>query len=1205
MKEQFKLTKTQQAAAIDRRSESLALLSGAGCGKTFVLARRFTELLMKSGGKENPLSQFVALTFTEKAAMEMSQRVRDLLSWFAAHANSDEDRNKWRTWLGELPDARISTIHGFCAALLRTHAIEAGIDPNFAVASDQLTAGRMCNEAAEQAVLHAVEAGREDVSEVLTAMSFDSLVALARSLTDSRTAWQAGDYCDPTKTLQRWAELRDSQGSQAWKILRDDSAFHGELDALDALSCTDSNDKLIVYRDEQFAVIRKLLADPASRTVETFDQLSSPRSIGSKKAWGDAETVKSVRTRIAAIVKSVAKLRLYVEPFGELDEQAARLLTAVTHLAGQANIIYAAAKRRSGLLDFTDLLEQAHKLLCENEPARRALSDSIDQLLVDEAQDTDAFQIELIERLMFGRAGDDNLPDGRLFLVGDAKQSIYRFRGAQVEVFENLCDRLGRRRRENLNRSFRTHSGGVEFINRLFGPMMGEAYEPISAHRIDCPPAASVEILLAGDGEDFPVVNAKTASAAQAALVAQRIAEMVENAERRVWDAKAKSWRPVRYGDVAILFSRMTVSGEYERRLAQRGVPYYVLGGTGFFQRQEVFDLLNALRCIENPRDDVALFGVLRSGLVGVDDNALMRLAETFEPPYLPNLLAGQIPAAGLDEQTARTVTITAERIDRLARRKDAASIDALLEELLGETGYEAVLAAQFQGTQRIGNVRMLIERARAAGAAGASLAEFLTEMDELTLSESRYEQASVTGEAEDVVRLMTIHKAKGLEFPVVFIPDLNSGRRHSRGLLNRVDWGLTYKLRTGDDDEHDRKDGPLSHRLAHMNEDADQRAEDIRKLYVAVTRHEDHLVLVGADWRDRGEQLRDKSSYLRQLDDVLGLSDALDAGTESIPYGADRAAVVKRIAPTRAKRRTDKTSPGSKLLTTCGSADELLAGIARSAGKAAPPKLLTPLSVEHGRVELAVTALGDFARCPMLYRWRYELRVPRGLTPKTDRPSGSLSIDPATLGTLVHLCMERQDFAQPLPADQLARQAANEMGLDNLPDLDTVADQVEAMLADFAQSPLAGQLAQARQIHRELDFVMQTGPAVLHGQIDLLFQDAAGDWRLVDYKSDRVAPADVAAHSASYELQLMTYVLAARRFGSPPAEASLYFLRPGKSYAMSIDAAAVSAAEGRLTELASQLIASRRSGRFVRSRSDKCEFCPFTALCKKNVGNP
>jgi len=479
------------------------------------------------------------------------------------------------------------------------------------------------------------------------------------------------------------------------------------------------------------------------------------------------------------------------------------------------------------------------------------------------------------------------------------------------------------------------------------------------------------------------------------------------------------------------------------------------------------------------------------------------------------------------------------------------------------------------------------------------SLADFIGQMDRQVLEQRREEQAAVAGEAEDVVRVMTIHAAKGLEFPVVVIPDLNAERRPPPGdLLYRPDWGLTYKLR--DDNDDGRGEPCLSHRLAWRLERADLAAEDVRRLYVAVTRHRDHLVLVGADWRDAEGALRGKGSHLEQIDGVLGLSAAVHGGRAEVAYGDFRAVARRLRAPRRPPRRSDAAGPpGAAMLRAAASGAELAAALARAAeGQAADPPLVGPLAADRGRVELAVTALADFQHCPMLYRWRHELRMPEA---PAGQPSGPppAGVDAATLGTLVHRCMELADFARPPAYESLVARAAAEMDLPEAR-LDALASEVVPMLRQVRAGPLGDALAAARRALRELDFIMDLGPLTLRGQIDLLLLDASGTWHVVDYKSDRVGPEDLPAHAERYRLQVLLYAAAAaRHLGVPPAEAALHFLRPGLTHRFAVTRGALAAVEGQARALGLELIASRRAGRFGRRRPEACPGCPYGQACR------
>jgi len=631
-----------------------------------------------------------------------------------------------------------------------------------------------------------------------------------------------------------------------------------------------------------------------------------------------------------------------------------------------------------------------------------------------------------------------------------------------------------------------------------------------------------------------------------------------------------------------------------------------------------------------------------------------MHIAQACQSPYYPALRelyatpdAARSLAGRLESAEAEALAAAVDIIGRLHAIKDALPIDVLLQRLLDAAGYEATLLSQFQGRRMLGNVRQVAQRAATASADHLALADFLAEMRRQVADQSRYEQAAVAGEREDVVRLMTIHKAKGLEFPVVVIPDLNAGRRgHGGKLLIRDDWGPTFNRPASPDDDDPAK--PLSFRLAGRLEDADDRAEDFRRLYVAATRHEDHLIFVGADWRKPDGGFRDADSYLAQIDGVLDLTGALEQwhghpaheshgrlarggdkdlqgqdgpathgrdAHATIAYGDGRfRAVVRRLTPTAAPDKGRPSSAGRKILDAAAGPADLAERIIRAAAGPAELPLVGPVPATIGQVEIAVTALNDFESCPMLYRWRHELCLPRSyesLIRGDDQPghrqrsaapdSGLSALDAATTGTLYHKCMELLDVDHPQDAGLLIAQAAEMLDIEASPALDGLATEFSAIMSAFARHDLAGALASARHVRRELDFVLDCPPATIRGQIDLIYQDPAGAWHIVDYKSDNVqAGSRLTEHARRYELQLLLYAHAAgRHLGGRVADATLYFLRPASTCGIPVDDAALGAATHRAASLAKDLIASRRGGVFQRRAHEHCHWCPYAGLCE------
>jgi ATP-dependent helicase/nuclease subunit A len=1128
------LTPTQRAAAIQRARENLALLSGAGCGKTLVLAQRFTELVMNPRERPAPLRRLVALTFTEKAALEMSQRVYQLVKSRGDQAREPSTRRQLLAMLEQLPQARIQTIHSFCAAVLRSYAVEAGLDPNFSVLADEAQGRRMLDQAIEQALLEALEGGQAGPLALMEAMPLDRLADRVADVLKTRPACRLEDYVDAQENLRRLRRDIPAIQQQRWEQGWADGLAQ-ELARLEAVRCGSPSDKLYQHRQEALSLVRQMMESPVERTMKNLSALRTSGNVGSQANWGGRESLLKYRRSLNAFTLAVKELEYCLLPLAEADEQATTQLAVLVQLSLRAQEIYDQAKRSAGLLDFTDLLARTGELIRNHAPVRRELAEGISQLLVDECQDTDAYQVQMLLRLVAGISEDGELPPGRLFLVGDDKQSIYRFRGAQVEVFRQLCRRLGPARQEHLDVSFRSHKALTTFINHVFSRLMSGGYQGVEAFRQQAPAEPAVEILLARSQEG-QVNGYQESIRLQARLAAQRIAEMVARSERLVWDSAARDYRPVQYGDIAILFSRMTRSLDFERELALRDVPYYVVAGTGFFKQQEIYDLLNALRVVDNPADDLALAGVLRSSLFGLDDEALMHVFEHAARPVLAHLEAARLRDVLRPDQW-RSLALAARLLGQLHRVKDALGADELLRRLVLATGYEAVLLSQFQGPRMVGNVRRLIEQAASASAAGLSLSAFVEVADELVLNEQRYEQAAVADEKDNVVRLMTIHKAKGLEFPVVFLVDLNAARRNSTDtVIHRPDVGLVFGGAQAADEDNGEADTAkpqaTAYRVAQQLEKQDEAAEDIRRLYVGATRAQDHLVLVGADWRTKDGEFAKSGSALCLLDLALDLRAGLESPAKTLAYDGYRARL-EAVSPEPAARPARK-SPGQALLAESSGPDDLarrLIAQADRAGRAATP-LLGPLEGQAGQLELAVTALEDFAACPMLYRWHHELRCPPPAeldAPPSARESSLGPLDPLTLGSVLHLCMERLDMDNPQPG-ALAVMALAELGLEDLVDPRAVAGQLGPMMDVLKAQPLWAEMKQARQAWRELEFSWHAGSAVLRGKIDLLYEDAQGRYHLVDYKSDRLS-GGVAEHAQRYRFQMLLYAAAAQRY--------------------------------------------------------------------------
>ncbi len=477
-------------------------------------------------------------------------------------------------------------------------------------------------------------------------------------------------------------------------------------------------------------------------------------------------------------------------------------------------------------------------------------------MLVDEFQDTDPIQGEILERLT-----GESFPSGRLFLVGDAKQSIYRFRGARPEIFEEFRDRFPESGRLSLTENFRSVPGILDFVNALF------------ADTFEDPDAALIPVVGPVPDHDQPVVEFLWATESEEAakssqssahdrreLEARWLARRLRQRLGVGWMVRDRQTREVRQahpGDVAFLFRAMTDVGPYESALVEEGFDYHVIGGSAFYAQQEVHDLINVLSVIEDPLDAVALAGTLRSPFFCLSDDGLFWLSTARHD--LVDGLRNADAIAQLSERDRQHARRARDLLSHWRGLKDRVAIAALVDRVLDESGYEAALLGEFLGDRKRANARKLVRLARQFDQQGGfTLAAFVARLRADLKRPPREEQAATTDEQGTSVRLMSIHQAKGLEFPIVVIPDLNRksaadldavafdptlGPLVRRGKDRAAEPGTSAK---GDDaaDEGTRESlGWLAYQALERHH---EEKEALRLFYVATTRARDALDPIG-----------------------------------------------------------------------------------------------------------------------------------------------------------------------------------------------------------------------------------------------------------------------------------------------------------------------------------------------------------------------
>ncbi len=616
---------TQQRQAVVTRRTSVVLSSGAGCGKTHVLTERYLSHLRDDKAE---VGQVVAITFTDRAARQMRGRIRDKVEALLRAADGP-DAETWARHLRNLETAPISTIHAFCAALLRQNAVEAGVDPRFDVLEEVLSVnieGDALNSCLQRLLTAQTEAG-EDLRQLVLLYGWrivvDGVTALLRSRDE--TCWRQW-LDEPAEDVGREWRDRARLSLLPRRIAHLLGARPHVLRCLELLRRSPPLPGLIADN------VRRLLeelprlaeAPDLAAAVQGFHELAKVTHHG-KKAWPDPAVYEPIKTALAKFRDELKGWDLTC-----FDAAADELAPAVEvgrrwlRVAQEAVAAYRERKRTHGVVDFQDLLMAARDLLRDRPEVRGRLQERYRFLLIDELQDTDPVQMELVESLC--GAG---LATGKLFAVGDANQSIYRFRGADVHGFLQLRDKMELEGRQNLTRNFRSQPAILDFANAAFAPCLTD-YHALRTDNSQISPGPCVEFLWSpresGDGEGK--ASAAEGRRSEAAWIAQRIAALVRGGAEIVVDREggANRLRPVRAGDVVLLFRAMSNVALYEAALRDQSLGYYLVGGRAFFAQQEIYDLLNLLRTLENPQDGVSLAGVLRSPFCCVSDEALFVL---------------------------------------------------------------------------------------------------------------------------------------------------------------------------------------------------------------------------------------------------------------------------------------------------------------------------------------------------------------------------------------------------------------------------------------------------------------------------------------------------------------------------------------------------------------------------------------------------
>lgn len=921
---------TEQQQVIDLRNRNILVSAAAGSGKTAVLVERIVKIITD---KNHPvdIDHLLIVTFTNAAAAEMRERIGNAIEKALDEQPGNEHLLRQLTLIH---NAQITTIDSFCLYVVRNHFHEIDLEPNFRIGDEgELKLLR------EDVLGRVLEQNYEEPSEAFS----DFVEGYASGRTDAALNEMilqlyefSRSYPWPEKWLDSFVgiyriENREELDRAEWLApLTENICFvlkDCEQLLKQALAITQQDDGPDMYEKavqsdlEKYESLSKLTS-----FCELYGALSDikyDRLASSRGFEGDPdklELVKSLREQAKDVVKKICKQYFFCSPEMMIEqlERTEPMLEEVVRLTKQFADEFAAAKRRKNLVDFHDVEHFALQILVdeETEKAKKTAEefrDTFEEIMIDEYQDSNEVQETLLRSISREERGENNI-----FMVGDVKQSIYRFRLARPELFMKKYDSYSLEesttQRIDLHKNFRSREEVLTCTNDIFYKIMvrslgnveydaeaalypGASY-PVSA---DFTP----EILLADSNdellEDTELSDKKTL---EAKIVAEEIRHLMKT--QPVTDKATGELRAARYSDIVILLRSLSGwADSLVEVLNGNGIPAHTVSSTGYFSTVEVQTVLSMLRLLDNPRQDIPMAAVLRSPMAGLTDEelAVLRLEDGSVPFHeaVLELAEGLYEEDGQKEISDSEADSEADQkqgrnadgkkeddIETTAHRKllkfykkyrqlrqlvPDTPIHELIEIILRETGYGHYVAAMPAGSRRTANLNMLLEKAAAYEKTSyKGLFHFVRYIDELQKYDVDFGEADMVGENEDVVRIMSIHKSKGLEFPIVIVSGMgkNFNKQDTRSkmvLHPELGIGLDYM-----DGKKRIKSPTIAKKAIAKQIDLENLGEELRVLYVALTRAKEKLILTGTlkDAPEKLEFFRQQANLSKAADRPL-----------------------------------------------------------------------------------------------------------------------------------------------------------------------------------------------------------------------------------------------------------------------------------------------------------------------------------------------
>jgi len=1126
------LTKQQtKALALDK---NISVTAGAGSGKTKILVERFLKIALQD---PSDTRRILAITFTKKAAGEMAERVASDLNRQIQESDDAIERTHLLEIRDQLSLASISTIHGFCSRILREFPIEAGLAPDFSemdAFQQSLTLQKSIELAFTQIddsdglkfqplfqilpktvvrklLMQTLKAPYEmqqirkhfeqiDTDSYLSGLERDWLNLVRQNVLSS-------DSYNSTLGLVRQIILLDTQPNKAKNGTITLSWLRG-LDLCTAYSKAAVNDFKSILEAVEFF------------TGSNHNALKTAKNFGGAGSWNEQcrELLVELSDTFAGIALRVKQNKPGI-PDRESDLLWLEILQHYLKLYDFVEHKYNEQKQEKGWIDFDDLQLLTLGLLKNDESICKKLNNRFRYLMVDEFQDTNALQWKIISMLT------QNRPD-KIFVVGDPKQSIYGFRDADIRIFKQVKELFSAATKDPdesgnivFEESFRFLPRLNAFINFIFAHILTENdenpfevdYQPLNAMR-QVPETgwANLALLDEEPGEEE--------------YIARQIARLKqEQIPVYMWDNQEQQ-RPIQYGDIAILLRGRGNLLDIEQSLNRYGIPYQTVKGIGYWQKQEIYDFYHLLSFLNNPLDDLALLGVLRSTLILLSDTLLYRINNCAGSTFFFKMQRAVLSSDSFVPDESEILKSAFGQLRKWLDLRDRISLSALMQTVMDDLKLSALYAAQPNGDQLLANIEKLMTHAQNLEVTGTGgLATFVHYLEQFIEEDLREGEAQIVMEDTASVKIMTIHASKGLQFPIVFLPFLNTNTERTRNEILIESDGLAVAPK-----KYKQESSLLFTLLAHRKKQKEL-AEAKRLFYVGLTRASNRVFLSATLKKDEIKT----DSALEWLDTVFDgfaeeqlLGDGFKLNLIEMPDPPDSAetdyqGVLASLDDLKQKLENLSEASSSKIILL----NDLKPG-------------------DAGRI-FSPTRIMTFRRDKQEYYQKYHLGF---FDDDYQAFAADVRQDDYSLlrGKIAHRFLELLASTEQ-DTEALIGKLLFEFEVYD-PDLrERFKGELVMLASQIKESSTGQEIIYAPLAQNEVTITMRLGDDYLTGTLDRIYQNADGEWQVVDYKTNRIKASQVEQESVVYTDQIEAYALLLSKIFPDQKiyRVQLYFLHP------------------------------------------------------------